>query len=131
VIVLLAHTLFIDWMLDINVPPVMRFLAVILLLSSAALIWTEFWSFPEPYDKQIFRAALLNERDGEWVSRNRQILAQDAARSSVNQYRVSGSRAQQTAPGEASPGSTENSHREQDTIEDSDSVRAKLSSHRP
>jgi cellulose synthase/poly-beta-1,6-N-acetylglucosamine synthase-like glycosyltransferase len=138
VIVLLAHTLFIDWMLDINVPPVMRFLAVILLLSSAALIWTEFWSFPEPYDKQIFRAALLNERDGEWVSRNRQVLTQDEARSSVNQDRVFGSHARQTEPGEASPGSTRDSHRDQekftrnsDEVENSDGTRAKLSNHRP
>jgi len=52
-IILLAGTLFADWMFEIGVHPLVRFFAAILIVTSGALIWTDFWRFPSPYDKAI------------------------------------------------------------------------------
>jgi cellulose synthase/poly-beta-1,6-N-acetylglucosamine synthase-like glycosyltransferase len=53
VVILMAQTLFTIWMLDIVVHEIAQFFGVVLLATSGALIWTDFWRFPPPFDRAI------------------------------------------------------------------------------
>jgi hypothetical protein len=63
-IILLAGTLFADWMFEIGVHPLVRLFAAILFGISGALIWTDFWRFPSPYDKAMVGNVLLKDQEG-------------------------------------------------------------------
>jgi cellulose synthase/poly-beta-1,6-N-acetylglucosamine synthase-like glycosyltransferase len=63
VIIALVGAWFAGRMLERTVPPLVLFVAAILLVMSVVLIWTEYWQFPKPYDKEMISNALSKEAE--------------------------------------------------------------------
>jgi cellulose synthase/poly-beta-1,6-N-acetylglucosamine synthase-like glycosyltransferase len=95
VIALLAEPLFAEWMLEVNVHPIVRLVVVALLVTSGVLVWTDWWRFPAPFDRAILGNSLLNEhetsayKNPEWLLPDKQILREDGARAPMSHDPVS------------------------------------------
>jgi cellulose synthase/poly-beta-1,6-N-acetylglucosamine synthase-like glycosyltransferase len=95
VIVFLAEPLFAEWVLDVDINPVLWFVVLVLLVASGVLIWTDFWRFPAPFDRALLENALLNEHETsaykspEWLLPDKQILKEDGVQAPISQDPVS------------------------------------------
>jgi len=53
VIVLLCSAWVVGWILERNIHPLVYLCAAMLLIASAILIWTDFWEYPPPYQREL------------------------------------------------------------------------------
>jgi hypothetical protein len=109
VIVLLAEPLFAEWVLEVNVNPIVQLVVVVLLVTSGALVWTDLWCFPAPFDKAILENSLLNEhetnahKNPEWLLPDKQILGENGAQERISHDAVSFFHAGQAMPKTTDP----------------------------
>jgi hypothetical protein len=104
VIVLLAESLFAEWILGVNVNPAVRLFLAVLLVTSGVLVWTALWRFPAPFDKALLENSLLNEhetnahKNREWLLPDKQILGENGAQERISHDPVSFFHAGQVTP---------------------------------